>query len=860
MKRLLLFTATLLFFKLGFCQTYLNGGNLTESLTKSKSPYIVTATINVPKSATLTIEPGVQILFNDGCHFEVYGVLQAKGTTTDPITFTASDTTLGWEGVRIYKNTSLTTTNLFEHCEFSYAYKLERNFNHNNGAILLDTVNTVEFNHCTFSRNISLIGGAIRANFSENITINDCNFIANQATDTSKSNPILVLGPIGSCIYSNFSSFDIKGSSFKHNSSTAPRYPKSSIPGEEIATSMIYLFGNKCTISDCSFEKNHSDANGLVEYSGAWYPELNKDSFLISNCVFNNNSTASGSIIRLDGSDYEQVTCRVYKCSFKENYSYYNGTRGDVIYCYNNFGQLNRFSIDKCTLVNNKTQTGIMLFADANVSLTNTTITGQKGFGLTVRSTTQVTVANCILNNNWVGIESAFNAEFGLLNSIVAYNGRIDTAKPYPIYFPNGRAYAVSGGVVISNRGKINIGNSIITGNKNHLGNTANIVGNTDRTIFPGLITNTVLEGGIDSTHRRMESNGKYTQWDTIPFSSINNVLTDPVSFVNPPQGVGVDFVSDDIDLHIKQTCDSSKYFNAGLNYVPGYSLSSWPEGKDLDGNPRISCSTMDIGPYEFKGPKGYTYLESSWDDTSLCANTLEGFNPQVCGENVQYHWQKSSDNSSWKTMEPSTYNQNKLINPADGYYRVITSQQECNVIDTFGPSKLTILPIPKPDLGDDKILYKGDTLYLSPGKGFTRYVWSIPGGDTSQVRMIASRYPSFGSRDVWCMVFAENGCSARDSVIVYFRDPNNSVSALHSFDINFYPNPNSGTINIDLPSDFDLNQYRITNANGMVVHKESIYLNPKHLQINLNDLSPGTYVLTLESKTNIVHKTMIIQ
>jgi hypothetical protein len=77
-----------------------------------------------------------------------------------------------------------------------------------------------------------------------------------------------------------------------------------------------------------------------------------------------------------------------------------------------------------------------------------------------------------------------------------------------------------------------------------------------------------------------------------MPTNGICNITNDPV-FVNPLLG----------DFHLQT---NSPCINSGLNtYAPG--------ATDLDGNPRIAGSTVDIGAYEFQSPSsliGYAWLQ----------------------------------------------------------------------------------------------------------------------------------------------------------------------------------------------------------------------------------------------------------
>ena len=84
----------------GIAATPVSGIITTTTWTKAKSPYRVTGAAIVPSGNTLTIEPGVDVLFDADVQFVVDGALRAVGTAQDSIRFlkgTASE----WGGLRI---------------------------------------------------------------------------------------------------------------------------------------------------------------------------------------------------------------------------------------------------------------------------------------------------------------------------------------------------------------------------------------------------------------------------------------------------------------------------------------------------------------------------------------------------------------------------------------------------------------------------------------------------------------------------------------------------------------------------------------------------------------------------------------
>ncbi len=97
-------------------------GALSGILQLDNSPFAVMNDIFIPAGEQLVIEPGVDILFCGHYGFTVgeNARLIAKGSQTDSITFTAIDTSVGWNGIR-FINSEFDDT--LKYCKIIYGKK-----------------------------------------------------------------------------------------------------------------------------------------------------------------------------------------------------------------------------------------------------------------------------------------------------------------------------------------------------------------------------------------------------------------------------------------------------------------------------------------------------------------------------------------------------------------------------------------------------------------------------------------------------------------------------------------------------------------------------------------------------------------
>jgi parallel beta-helix repeat protein len=144
--------------------TTVAGGNVSGTWDVADSPYLIDGDITVPSGATLTIEPGVEVLFQSWYSLTVNGTLIAEGTESAPILFGGGHATAGWLGIRFMNapDGSRLTYAIVENGRATGANPLNRG-----GGIYIDnsspviSYSTIRDNHAKYS------GGGIYLNASD---------------------------------------------------------------------------------------------------------------------------------------------------------------------------------------------------------------------------------------------------------------------------------------------------------------------------------------------------------------------------------------------------------------------------------------------------------------------------------------------------------------------------------------------------------------------------------------------------------------------------------------------------------------------------------------------------------------------
>ena len=272
--------------------TEIPAGDVSGTWTKAFSPYHINGEITIPDGLTLTIEPGVEVVFTGHYKFNVQGRLLAIGTETDTIVFTINDTTGfyninipdgGWHGIRFIDTPPTNDSSKIIYCKLQYGKANTGESYDRAGGAICAKVNKLLVSHCMFRNNTSYhpdnmltAGGAIY--IEGNPTIEFCEFVGNT-------------GAYGGaiCIWGSNIHPLIRNNYFHHNQGHGI-INIGNLGGSNTSPVLI----NNIIADNYSYEDNTPTGHGIIIFSNGGGVTV-----LINNTIINNNCDIWGSAIHI---------------------------------------------------------------------------------------------------------------------------------------------------------------------------------------------------------------------------------------------------------------------------------------------------------------------------------------------------------------------------------------------------------------------------------------------------------------------------------------------------------------------------------------------------------------------------------
>ncbi len=174
----------------------------------------------------------------------------------------------------------------------------------------------------------------------------------------------------------------------------------------------------------------------------------------------------------------------------------------------------------------------------------------------------------------------------------------------------------------------------------------------------------------------------------------------------------------------------------------------------------------------------------------------------------------------------------------------------------------ISVKPQPVVELGPDTS-FCGNYLYtLDAGDMGKRYYWST--GDTTQTIQVDTNtlYQGYGERIFTVFVHGENFCINKDTVLVTYINCTGIEETRQVGQVKVFPNPNSGTFNVELTHfNNERLSIEILNQNGALIYNypELKIDKNKHINIQMDDVSPGIYQLIIRGKDKFITRKIVI-
>ena len=530
-----------------FAQTIIAGGVVSGNWTSANSPYLVQGAILIANGTTLSIDSGVRVEFQGDYKFLVLGQLLALGTSTDSITFTATDTTIGWLGIRFDSTLATNDTSKFFFCKFQYGKANGTSQITLGGALYFNHFSKAIISNCSFSSCFANSGGGIYCATSNPLMTNNL-FFENIAAWEGAGIDCLNSEPI---IFKN---------TFLNNTVTNPVGRGGGIGFYECLSPLV----------DSNIFLGNSALRGGAIFSSHGSPS-------ITNNTCSNNFGANASCISLENSNATIL-----------NNSFTNNTGGgSVIFCEDN----------NPTISNNNISNNIGLGITCTISsgsstpvITNNIIHNNRGGGINCFHSTPIISYNFITNNTALkggAIKCSNNATPIVLSNNVIANNTADSL----------------GGAVYCYDSSPEFSNNTITNNLAVIGGALYCTFSSDPSFSNTIIwgnTATLSGSQVYLNDEPSDPNFYYcdVEGNSAAFSVNTNVfylgtysnnIDTSILFVSPSGGSGTasNGLTADWTLLANSPCIDA-----------GDPVGAYPP-TDIAGNSRVSNGRIDIGSYE---------------------------------------------------------------------------------------------------------------------------------------------------------------------------------------------------------------------------------------------------------------------
>jgi len=187
--------------------------------------------------------------------------------------------------------------------------------------------------------------------------------------------------------------------------------------------------------------------------------------------------------------------------------------------------------------------------------------------------------------------------------------------------------------------------------------------------------------------------------------------------------------------------------------------------------------------------------------------------------------------------------------------YYTVANEGECAGID----SATTFIygPIPEINLHPaDTTLLEGGMVTYDAGSGFSNYYWTT--GDTTRiVHVFYSDYPN--GTDTITVIGLAGACTSVGSAVIHFGETT-GLTDFSDADFQVYPNPNQGVFSINWPASTEKFTFSLSDLIGHVIFSKEISRDETQLKLVVPGLTPGLYLIQLQSGNQYWIKKILVR
>lgn len=268
---------------------------------------------------------------------------------------------------------------------------------------------------------------------------------------------------------------------------------------------------------------------------------------------------------------------------------------------------------------------------------------------------------------------------------------------------------------------------------------------------------------------------------------------------------------------------------------------------------------------------------ETISDDLQLAINLSPEVNftgiTEMCTNHGYTFWDITAENYSelsWTTSGDGEFDDSSILETTytPGMNDIVTGSvilsltamalEPCE--DIVSDFEFTIFTSPVVELGSDTSICYEQSIILDAGNQGATFLWST---NESTQTIEASSGGMIDTLTYWVEVTNNFGCITPDEIVIIFDDCAGIYDNNISKYVQIYPNPNSGSFNIEFTQMTDEEiSIQLYNALNEIVYQESMQQKSSAFtqKVEVSYLPDGIYFLKIEGKNNSMIKKMIIQ